>query len=206
MPAVTGGDGARSLGPGRGPGHGRSRGGAPGRDRGLLRQPPGQRRASPRRPAPRRQCGGAPGTRHCPAAAAVADLRAPGPGGPGPDRARPRPPCPGGHSRGQNADEGDRRAARPPGLGTLVGEADDLRDRLAAVRGSHVLGASALTGAELRLLPMLCTHLSLPEIGGELFLSPNTIKSQAYSLYRKLEVTTRSQAVTRARELGLVEG
>jgi len=53
---------------------------------------------------------------------------------------------------------------------------------------------------------MLCTHLSLPEIGGELFLSPNTIKSQAYSLYRKLEVTTRSQAVTRARELGLVEG
>jgi len=100
----------------------------------------------------------------------------------------------------------DELLGRRPGLGTLVGEADDLRDRLAAVRGSHVLGASALTGAELRLLPMLCTHLSLPEIGGELFLSPNTIKSQAYSLYRKLEVTTRSQAVTRARELGLVEG
>ena len=51
---------------------------------------------------------------------------------------------------------------------------------------------------------MLCTHLSLPEIGADLFLSPHTIKSQAYSLYRKLEVTSRSQAVTRARELGLL--
>src|SRR5262249_51755845 len=96
----------------------------------------------------------------------------------------------------------DELLGRRPRLGTLVGEADDRRDRLATVRGSHVLGASALTGAELRILPMLCTHLSLPEIGAELFLSPNTIKSQAYSLYRKLEVTTRSQAVTRARELG----
>jgi LuxR family transcriptional regulator, maltose regulon positive regulatory protein len=93
---------------------------------------------------------------------------------------------------------------RRPGLGTLVGEAEELRDRLAKVRGSNAPGASALTGAELRLLPMLCTHLSLPEIGAELFLSPHTIKSQAYSLYRKLEVTSRSQAVARSRELGLL--
>jgi LuxR family maltose regulon positive regulatory protein len=93
---------------------------------------------------------------------------------------------------------------RRPGLGTLVGEAEELRHRLANVRGSNAPGASALTGAELRLLPMLCTHLSLPEIGAELFLSPHTIKSQAYSLYRKLEVTSRSQAVARSRELGLL--
>lgn len=95
---------------------------------------------------------------------------------------------------------------RRPGLGTLVGEAEELRDRLAKVRGSSIPGASALTGAELRLLPMLCTHLSLPEIGAELSLSPNTVKSQAYSLYPKLEVTSRSQAVARSRELGLLEG
>jgi len=39
-----------------------------------------------------------------------------------------------------------------------------------------------------------------------LFLSHNTIKSQANSIYRKLGASTRSQAVTRARELGLLEG
>jgi LuxR family maltose regulon positive regulatory protein len=53
---------------------------------------------------------------------------------------------------------------------------------------------------------MLATHLSFPEIGAEMFLSPNTIKSQAMSIYRKLGATTRNQAVTRSRELGLTEG
>jgi LuxR family maltose regulon positive regulatory protein len=69
-----------------------------------------------------------------------------------------------------------------------------------------VLGASALTAAELRLLPLLSTHLSFPEIAEELFLSRNTIKSQASSIYRKLGASTRSQAITRSRELGLLEG
>jgi LuxR family maltose regulon positive regulatory protein len=99
----------------------------------------------------------------------------------------------------------DELLGRRPGLGTLVGEAKQLRDQLATVRGPGTLGASALTGAELRLLPMLCTHLSVSEIAAELFLSPHTIKSQVYSLYRKLGTKSRSQAVTRARELGLVE-
>jgi LuxR family maltose regulon positive regulatory protein len=53
---------------------------------------------------------------------------------------------------------------------------------------------------------MLATHLSFPEIGAAMFLSPNTIKSQARSIYRKLGATTRNQAVTRSRELGLIEG
>jgi LuxR family transcriptional regulator, maltose regulon positive regulatory protein len=39
-----------------------------------------------------------------------------------------------------------------------------------------------------------------------LSLSPNTIKSQAISIYRKLAAASRSQAVTRSRELGLLEG
>ena len=63
-----------------------------------------------------------------------------------------------------------------------------------------------MTGAELRVLPLLATHLSYPEIGAEMFLSTHTIESQAYSLYRKLGVTSRSQAVARSRELGLLEG
>jgi LuxR family transcriptional regulator, maltose regulon positive regulatory protein len=69
-----------------------------------------------------------------------------------------------------------------------------------------VLGASALTAAELHLLPLVSTHLTFPEIAEELFLSRNTIKSQASSIYRKLGTSTRSQAIPRSRELGLLEG
>ena len=95
---------------------------------------------------------------------------------------------------------------RRPGLGTLVGQAGALRVRLAKERGSSIPGASALTAAELRLLPLLFTHLSFAEIGAELFLSPNTAKTHAVSIYRKLNAGTRGQAVSRARELGLLEG
>ena len=77
---------------------------------------------------------------------------------------------------------------------------------LSRVRSPSALGASALTTAELRVLPMLSTHLSFREMGEEMFLSPNTVKSEAISLYRKLGASTRNQAVTRARELGLLDG
>ncbi len=100
----------------------------------------------------------------------------------------------------------DELLKRRPGLGTLVGEAGTLRARLAKERGATVPGASALTAAELRLLPLLSTHLSFPEVAAELFLSPYTIKSEMKSVYRKLGASTRNQAVTRARELGLLEG
>jgi LuxR family maltose regulon positive regulatory protein len=100
----------------------------------------------------------------------------------------------------------DELLQRRPDLGTLAPDAQALRDRLATDRGSTAPGASALTAAELRLLPLLSTHLSLPEIGEELFVSRHTVKSQANSLYRKLGASSRSQAVTRARELGLLEG
>ena len=100
----------------------------------------------------------------------------------------------------------DELLRQRPGLGTLTGEAQALSTRLSAERRPATPGASALTAAELRLLPLLSTHLSFPEIAAELFLSPNTIKSQAYSLYRKLGASTRSQAVARARDLALLEG
>ena len=100
----------------------------------------------------------------------------------------------------------DELLRRRPGLGTLVGEAGALRSRLAKERGAAVPGASALTAAELRLLPLLSTHLSVPEIAAEMYLSPHTIKSQLRSIYRKLGVSSRNQAITQARELGLLEG
>jgi LuxR family maltose regulon positive regulatory protein len=100
----------------------------------------------------------------------------------------------------------DELLRRRPGLGTLAGQAAWLRTQLAKERSTSAPGASAMTTAELRLLPLLSTHLSFPEIAGDKFLSPNTIKSQAMSIYRKLGASTRSQAVARARELGLLDG
>ena len=93
-----------------------------------------------------------------------------------------------------------------PGLGILAGEAEALRSKLSKQRSPVGPGASALTAAELRLLPLLSTHLSFPEIAEDLFLSRHTIKSQSVSIYRKLGTFSRSEAVTRARELGLLEG
>ena len=94
---------------------------------------------------------------------------------------------------------------RRPGLGVFVRQAADLRAELSRARGSSALGASALTTAELRLLPMLSTHLSFPEIAEEMFLSRHTVKAEAMSIYRKLGVSSRSQAVGRARELALLD-
>jgi LuxR family maltose regulon positive regulatory protein len=100
----------------------------------------------------------------------------------------------------------DELLRRRPGMGILEDQAEELRTQLATQRSSTGPGASALTAAELRLLPLLSTHLSLPEIAQELFLSRNTIKTEASSLYRKLGASTRSQAVTRSRELGFIDG
>jgi LuxR family maltose regulon positive regulatory protein len=57
----------------------------------------------------------------------------------------------------------------------------------------------------LRLLPHLTTHLSFREIGELLFVSRNTVKTQAISVYRKLGVSSRSDAIAQACELGLVD-
>jgi LuxR family maltose regulon positive regulatory protein len=93
-----------------------------------------------------------------------------------------------------------------PDLGNLVSAAAAFRARLAEEHGPGVPGVSALTAAELRLLPKLASHLSFPQIAAELFLSRHTVKSQAISIYRKLAVSSRAQAVVRSRELGLLPG
>ena len=102
--------------------------------------------------------------------------------------------------------EVDELLRRRPDLGNLTDEAAVFRARLSAEHGPGVPGASALTTAELRLLPMLASHLSFPQIGAELFLSPHTVKSEAISIYRRLGVCSRAQAVVRSRELGLLPG
>lgn len=102
--------------------------------------------------------------------------------------------------------EVDDLLRRRPDLGTLVGETKELRAELSGQRGARSPGASALTAAELRVIPLLATHLTSAEIASELFVSVHTVKSQQASLYRKLGTSSRSQAISRARQLGLLEG
>jgi len=93
----------------------------------------------------------------------------------------------------------DELLQRRPDMSSLADEARVLQARLPEERCPSASGESALTCAELRLLPMLATHLTFPQIAATMSLSPNTIKSQAYSLYRKLGVSSRTEAVARSR-------
>ena len=61
-----------------------------------------------------------------------------------------------------------------------------------------------LTDRELVVLRYLSSHLTLPELAGELYVSRNTIKTQVAAVYRKLGASSRSEAVELGRELGLV--
>jgi LuxR family maltose regulon positive regulatory protein len=92
-----------------------------------------------------------------------------------------------------------------PHMGLLIEDARELHERVAATAGSGGAWAMSLTGAELRLLPFLSTHLMFPEIASRLFISRNTVKSEAVSIYRKLGVSSRSEAIERAVEVGLLE-
>jgi DNA-binding CsgD family transcriptional regulator/anti-anti-sigma regulatory factor/anti-sigma regulatory factor (Ser/Thr protein kinase) len=90
-----------------------------------------------------------------------------------------------------------------PQLGVLGQQADQLRGRVDTMR-ADALGGSALTAAELRLLPLLPTHLTFREAGEQLHVSSHTVKTQAMSIYRKLGASSRSQAIQRAQQLGLL--
>jgi LuxR family transcriptional regulator, maltose regulon positive regulatory protein len=94
---------------------------------------------------------------------------------------------------------------RRPDLGRLAGQANELRSKVDSLRGEMV-GVSSLTTAELRLLPLLPTYLSLEEISQRLAVSRNTVKSQAISIYRKLGASSRGETVTRLHQLGIVTG
>nr|WP_274387884.1 LuxR C-terminal-related transcriptional regulator [Salsipaludibacter albus] len=101
--------------------------------------------------------------------------------------------------------EADEIVRIRPGLGQLEAQVEDVRALVDAIP-ADVLGASTLTEAELRLLPLLQTHHTFRGIGEQLFLSPNTVKTQAISIYRKLGVSSRSSAVASAVEMGLLDG
>jgi LuxR family maltose regulon positive regulatory protein len=69
---------------------------------------------------------------------------------------------------------------------------------------AQLAGPSALTIAELRVLRFLPSHRSFREIAAQLEVSANTVKTQAHAVYRKLGVASRSEAVARALDAGLL--
>lgn len=90
--------------------------------------------------------------------------------------------------------------AHYPDPGTLAVRLEALDRRVLTGRD---LG---LTPSERRLITFLPSHLSLQEIGDRLFLSRATIKTHTDSVYRKLGVQSRSQAVERLEAAGLLAG
>ena len=91
-----------------------------------------------------------------------------------------------------------------PALGVLPEQASTLQTEIDAMWAAGEHNGAGLTRAELRLLPLLATHLSFREIGARLYVSRNTVKTQAISVYRKLGVSSRSDAIDHAVRLGLV--
>jgi LuxR family maltose regulon positive regulatory protein len=89
--------------------------------------------------------------------------------------------------------------------GTLQLQLSRVLTRLAAEGGNlRAPSAMALTRAEMRVLQLLPTHLSLGQIGEELHISRNTVKAHLVAIRRKLHCSDRNDVVTRCRDLGLL--
>jgi LuxR family transcriptional regulator, maltose regulon positive regulatory protein len=100
----------------------------------------------------------------------------------------------------------ERHARRPTAHAELISEILELRAGLerTTARQASESPPEALTETETRILRLLATDLSKREIGNELYVSVNTVKTHVRHLYAKLDVRTRRQAVERARALGLL--
>jgi LuxR family transcriptional regulator, maltose regulon positive regulatory protein len=92
-----------------------------------------------------------------------------------------------------------------PTLEGLLDRARRIQSELEALQDIRLQPTPGLTRAELRLIPLLASHLSFREIGDRFSITRNTVKSQVISIYRKLGVSSRSEAIDKATALGLIE-
>jgi LuxR family maltose regulon positive regulatory protein len=99
-----------------------------------------------------------------------------------------------------------RFAGRIPDAVQLRAWIEDAWARADTFAVEALTGPSSLTTAELRILRFLPSHLSFREIAERLHVSANTVKTQAHAVYRKLDASSRSAAVGRARQFGLLDG
>jgi LuxR family maltose regulon positive regulatory protein len=91
-----------------------------------------------------------------------------------------------------------------PDAGVLGTELDELEHSFVAAKPRPAPTGKSLTDRELSVLRLLPTSLTQRKIGDELFLSINTVKTHVKSIFGKLEVESRAEAVERARGLGLL--
>lgn len=71
-------------------------------------------------------------------------------------------------------------------------------------KNAAALASLGITPREQQVLDLIAAGKSNKEIAQKLGVSPNTVKTQVASLYQKLEVQRRTQAVQKARELALI--
>jgi LuxR family maltose regulon positive regulatory protein len=100
--------------------------------------------------------------------------------------------------------EASRLARRTAGAVIFARWFDDAWSYMDTLAETSLGGPSSLTIAELRILRFLPSHRSFREIAEQLGVSANTVKTQAHAVYRKLGAASRSEAVTRAAEAGLL--
>ena len=97
----------------------------------------------------------------------------------------------------------DLLTARPDGTEAQRARLAELDQRIAAGNRLRPL-AAPLTEREVTVLRLLRGTHSLREIGQELYVSANTVKTHTQAIYRKLGVSTRHDAVARGRQAGIL--
>jgi len=90
--------------------------------------------------------------------------------------------------------------------GALPALLEQTEQALASPARRRVEAEAPLTERELVVLRLLPAQLSTREISRELSVSVTTVRSQVQAIYRKLQASTRAEAVIQARELGLLPG
>ena len=114
---------------------------------------------------------------------------------------RGRGDLPGARAQVEQARRLIERSADPGSLPALL---DRTEQALASTPRRRTEVEADLTERELAVLRLLPARLSNREIGRELYVSVNTVRSHVQAIYRKLGVGARAEAVARARELGLL--
>jgi LuxR family transcriptional regulator, maltose regulon positive regulatory protein len=106
-------------------------------------------------------------------------------------------------AREQLADA-SRLARRTPEIVVFQRWFDNAWDQFDKHAETALVGVGSLTTAELRVLRFLPTHFSFHEIAERLHVSSNTVKTHVHAVYRKLDASSRSQAVANATRAGLL--
>jgi LuxR family maltose regulon positive regulatory protein len=89
-------------------------------------------------------------------------------------------------------------------VGIIASLLADTERRLQAGIRRPITAGDDLSERELVILRLLAAGLTKPEIASELFIAYNTVKTHTRTIYRKLDASTREEAVARGRELSLL--